>query len=74
MDKIIKQAKLELARREFFFYCQLKAPKFYKPDRLYLKQLCDELQTFYEGKDEVLVINIPPRHGKSRTAGLFVVS
>ena len=30
------------------------------------------MQEFYEGDDEVLIINLPPRHGKSRTAGLFV--
>ena len=71
-DEIIKQAKLELARREFFFYCHLKAPDFYKPDRKYLVDLCDNMQEFYEGDDEVLIINLPPRHGKSRTAGLFV--
>ncbi len=65
-------AKIELARREFFFYCNLKAPDFYKPERTYLVDLCNELQEFIEGDDEVLIINEPPRHGKSRTAGLFV--
>lgn len=74
MDKeLIKLgAKIELARREFFFYCNLKAPNFYKPNRKYLVELCNDLQEFYESDDEVLVINEPPRHGKSRTAGLFV--
>ncbi|NFI52696.1 terminase [Clostridium botulinum] len=65
-------AKIELARREFFFYCNLKAPNFYKKNRKYLVELCNDLQEFYESDDEVLVINEPPRHGKSRTAGLFV--
>ena len=65
-------AKIELARREFFFYCHLKAPDFYKTDRQYLVELCTEFQEFYESEDEVLIINEPPRHGKSRTAGLFV--
>ena len=32
-------AKIELARREFFFYCNLKAPDFYKSDRKYLVEL-----------------------------------
>ena len=74
MDKKLIQlgAKIELARREFFFYCNLMAPKFYKKDRKYLVDLCNEFQEFYEGDDEVLVVNEPPRHGKSRTAGLFV--
>lgn len=71
-DEIIKQAKLELARREFFFYCHLMAPDFYRTDRKYLVDLCNDLQKFYEGDDEVLIINLPPRMGKSRSAGLFV--
>ncbi|WML37699.1 phage terminase large subunit [Clostridium sp. OS1-26] len=74
MDKKLIQlgAKIELARREFFFYCNLKAPDFYKTNRKYLVDLCNDLQEFYEGDDEVLIVNEPPRHGKSRTAGLFV--
>ncbi len=69
---IIKQAKLELARRDFFYYCHLKASDFYKEDREFLKELCKTLQDFYDGQDEVLIINMPPRHGKSRTVGMFV--
>lgn len=66
-------AKIELAKREFFFYCNLKAPDFYKRDRKYLVDMCNDLQDFYESvEDDVLIINVPPRHGKSRTAGLFV--
>lgn len=65
-------AKIELAKREFFFYCHLKAPDFYKLDRLYLRELCENLQDFFESDDEVLVVNMPPRHGKSRTVGCFV--
>ena len=33
-------AKCELARRDFFWYCNLKAPDFYKPDRKYLVEKC----------------------------------
>lgn len=64
--------RCETARRRFFDYCKLKAPDFYKEDRTYIVDLCDTLQEFYEGDDEVLIINLPPRHGKSRTASLFV--
>lgn len=66
------QVKLALARKDFFSYCNLRAPDFYKKDRKYLTELCNEFQAFYEGDDEVLIVNMPPRHGKSRTAGLFV--
>lgn len=66
-------AKIELARREFFFYCNLKAPDFYKSDRNYLVELCNDLQSFYESDEyDALIINEPPRHGKSRTASLLV--
>lgn len=68
----IRGAKIELARREFFFYCHLKAPDFYKEDRQYLIELCTNFQAFMESDDEVMVLNLPPRHGKSRSAGLFV--
>lgn len=69
---LIREAEKELARREFFSYCQIKAPDFYKTDREYLVRLCNEFQNFYQSDDEVMIINLPPRHGKSRTAGLFV--
>lgn len=71
-ETIIRGAKIELARREFFFYCHLKAPDFYKEGRKYLVDLCNEFQDFIQSEDEVMVVNEPPRHGKSRTAGLLV--
>lgn len=72
-ERIKRQAKRELARREFFYFCNLMASDFYKPERQYLVELCEALQSFYEDeKAKVLIINEPPRHGKSRTASLFV--
>ncbi|WP_206151817.1 phage terminase large subunit [Streptococcus equi] len=72
-EVIIKHARLELARRDFFYYCRLMAPDFYKPNRTYLVELCNDLQDFLDDDEhDVLVINEPPRHGKSRTAGMFV--
>lgn len=68
---ILLEAKKELARRDFFSYCNIMAKDFYKRDRKYLVELCNELQDFYESKDDVLIVNLPPRHGKSRTASLF---
>lgn len=66
------QARLELARRDFWEFCKAKAPDFYREDRKYLKNICHQLQDFYEDKNErVMILNEPPRHGKSRTAGLF---
>lgn len=71
-EELKKQAQYELARRNFWEYCKTKAPDFYKEDRAYLKEFCDTLQKFYEGDKKVLVVNMPPRHGKSRTLTLFV--
>lgn len=48
------------------------APKFYKKNRGYLVKLCNELQSFIESDDEVLIVNMPPRHGKSYTATMLV--
>ena len=71
-EELKKQARMELARRDFFEYCKLTAPDFYKDDRQFLKSMCNELQDFYESDDRICVINMPPRHGKSRTAGKLV--
>lgn len=65
------QARLELARRDFWTFCKTLAPDFYIDGRDYLEHICREFQDFYESDDRVLIINEPPRHGKSRTAGLF---
>ena len=65
--ELMQQFKYELARREFFYYCHLQAPDFYRKDRDYLVELCNTLQEFYEDSDaKVLIMNMPPRHGKSR--------
>ena len=71
-EEIKKQARLELARRDFFEYCKLKAPDFYTESRVFLKDMCNRLQEFIESDKKILVIDMPPRHGKSRTATLLV--
>lgn len=64
------EAKKELARRNLYDYCRLKYPNFYKDDRLYLKDICYEIQDFIETDKEhrFLILNEPPRHGKSFTS------
>ena len=55
-------AKCELARRDFFSYCNLMASDFYKKDRKYLIELCAQLQEFNESDNEhVMIVNEPPR-------------
>lgn len=63
-----RACKIALARKSFWDYCRLFAPDFYKDDRTYLRYVCDALQGFYEGEEELLIWAAPPRHGKSRTA------
>ena len=70
-NEVRYQAKLELCRRDFWEFCKVLAPDFYMEGRDYLKELCYALQHLYESDEKVLIINMPPRHGKSRTAGLF---
>ncbi|ANK59825.1 phage terminase large subunit [Loigolactobacillus backii] len=77
MDKtqLIKLgARVELARRSFFDYCHLMAPEFYKVSRKYQVEMCEKFQQFTVGDDnsDVLLVDLPPRFGKSRTASLLV--
>lgn len=67
-----QEIKKALARQDFWSYCNIKAPDFYKEERRFLIDFCHELQDFYQSDDAVLIVNMPPRHGKSRTAGCFV--
>lgn len=67
-----REVLLELARKDFFTFCRIMQPKFYKPERLYLKDMCDRLQDFVEKSSKhFLVVTLPPRHGKSLTAEHF---
>lgn len=61
------KSRCELARRNLYDYCLTKNEKFYK-DKAYLKEICDAIQEFENDDNELLVINAPPRFGKSFTA------
>lgn len=63
-------ARCELARRHFYDYCLLKSPDFY--NHPYLQTLCETLEGFVSGDEDVLIVNMPPRAGKSRTIGNLV--
>ena len=69
---IKKQARLALCRKSFYCFCRYMSPRFYKPERTYLRQFCEAMQNFIEGDRRVLIINMPPRHGKSYTASHLV--
>lgn len=61
--------RVELAKREFWDFCRLMDPDFYQDDRHHLKTLCHYLQGVVERTLDKpnLIIQMPPRHGKSRT-------
>lgn len=71
--RIILEAQKELSRRDFWEYCKFTSPDFYREDRAFLKDMATKLQWFVEeAEEQILVVNLPPRHGKSRTATKFV--
>jgi hypothetical protein len=71
----LRAIKIELARRDFWEYCKLREPDFYKESRPHLKKLCNTLNDFHyntllkeNGEPYIKVmIRMPPQHGKSRT-------
>ena len=66
-------ARIELSRRSFWEYCKFTSPDFYDDNRTFLKDLSEKLQWFVEeATEQIMVVNLPPRHGKSRTATKFV--
>lgn len=71
-EDIVRAARCELSRRSFWQYCRTMAPDFYKTDRAFLKDFCNTLQDFLNSDDGVLIVNMPPRHGKSYTVSHFV--
>lgn len=74
LDALIEERKY-LSRQSFWEYCKTRAPEFYVDGRTHLEKICETLQSLYEGRllnddgvpYENMIMNIPPRHGKSRT-------
>lgn len=75
----LREAKCELARRNFWEYLKVKDPGFYKESRPHLKEFAGILQGFWErklknpegGVAKILIVNLPPRTGKSYTLTNF---
>lgn len=70
-EYVREQARLELARQKFWYYCKLKAPDFYKEDRTFLKDMCNKLQEFIESDKKILVIDLPPRHRQVKNSNII---
>ena len=78
-DKQVREDFIK-ARESFWEYCKMMYPKFFQEDRKHLKQICDTMQGIYQGTlinpktkkpYRKMMLNVPPRHGKSFTASLF---
>lgn len=70
LDKINERdIDIALSHNNLWYFCNALYPTFYTPDRNYLVDLCDRIEKFVERSPKrFLVINAPPRHGKSLTA------
>ena len=66
-----RRCLVELAKQDLWYFCKAMSPDFYTDSKHYLKNVCETLQSFYESDDRVLVMCMPPRHGKSYTAQMF---
>jgi predicted phage terminase large subunit-like protein len=62
---------LDMATRRFYYYCQFRLPQVYTKNRPHLETLCDTLQEFYESDRQRLILNLPPRHGKTLSVELL---
>ncbi|MGE7115118.1 terminase large subunit domain-containing protein, partial [Lysinibacillus sp. NPDC047702] len=71
LETLLRLESVDKAKDNFFKFCNVLAPTFYKENRQYLIDMCNEMQDFYQSNDEVAIINVPPRHGKSRTASML---
>ena len=71
LEMLLQLEAIDEAKTNFFKFCNVLAPTFYKESRAFLVFMCNEFQDFYQSDDEVAIINVPPRHGKSRTASMF---
>jgi predicted phage terminase large subunit-like protein len=72
-NKDLAEIMIDLARRDFYYYCRFRIPKVYTENRPHLKVLARQLQAFWESQDKYnLILNMPPRHGKTLTVELLV--
>lgn len=77
--KLLREKVIRESRHNLWTFCKTLQPDFYSNTRPHLKLLCDTLQNFSENKllkpdgtpYRKLMLNVPPRFGKTRTLVLF---
>lgn len=70
LDKITdRDLDIAMAHNNLWHFCNILYPTFYQPERDYLVTMCDRIEDFVNNSPKhYLVVNAPPRHGKSLTA------
>ncbi len=79
LEEIVGAGGFSDARDSFWAYCRAVNPRFFREDRRHLRRLTEALQALLErrlaGPDgqscRKLIVNLPPRMGKSYTLSLF---
>ncbi|MET4562192.1 putative phage terminase large subunit-like protein [Lysinibacillus parviboronicapiens] len=66
IDVLAKEAQKELARRSYHDYVEYVHHGHYQ-HYPHTQIVCDELQKIADGKQKFILIEMPPRHGKSMT-------
>lgn len=69
-EKIILEAKKELARRDFWHFCLWYDYEFFT-NRQFLKQVSDAFMKIHRNEIKRLSVSMPPRAGKSYITSLF---
>lgn len=64
------RAKCQLASVSLFDYCKIRdSETFYDENTApYLKEICDAIEEFENDDNELLIINMPPRHRKIKNS------
>lgn len=78
-EEEIREKRIEEGKVSFRKFCNYMNPSFFSNSRAFQDILCTTLQQMYEKKllndngrsYDKLIINLPPGHGKSYTAGMF---
>lgn len=60
----INKIKMVLASKSLFDYCKIRdSETFYDEENApYLKEICDGIEEFENDDNELLIVNMPPRH------------
>ena len=61
------------SKKKYVEYSKLRHPDFYKEERIYLKTNVMKYNVCRTKRQAILLLNMPPRHGKSFTVKIVLV-